>query len=72
MSRELLKRALEHLKAKQVPPVFLIADIEAELAMRDDEVHFLQWIYNRLVNVHDENPKVDYMITFKSIIENMS
>lgn len=30
---------------------------------------FFQWIYDRLVNVHKENPNVDYMISFKRRIE---
>ncbi len=32
---------------------------------------FLQWIYNRMVNVHKENPNVDYMWKFKEIIDKM-
>jgi hypothetical protein len=33
---------------------------------------FFQWIYNRLVNVHKENSNVDYMISFKKRIEELS
>lgn len=33
---------------------------------------FFQWIYDRLVNVHKENPNVDYMISFKRRIEELS
>ena len=33
---------------------------------------FFQWIYDRLVNVHKENPDVDYMISFKRRIEELS
>ena len=33
---------------------------------------FFQWIYNRLVDVHNENPNVDYMISFKKRIEELS
>ena len=32
---------------------------------------FFQWIYNRLVYVHKENPNVDYMISFKERIEEL-
>ena len=32
---------------------------------------FLQWIYDRMVNVHQENPYVDYMWKFKEIIDKM-
>ena len=30
---------------------------------------FLQWIYNRMVEVHNENELYDYMHKFKGIIE---
>lgn len=33
---------------------------------------FFQWIYNRLVYVHNENPDVDYMRSFKERIEELS
>lgn len=33
---------------------------------------FFQWIYNRLVYVHNENPNVDYMRSFKERIEKLS
>ena len=29
----------------------------------------LEFIYNRLIQVHNENPRVDYMVKFKEIIE---
>ena len=33
---------------------------------------FFQWIYDRLVNVHNEDPNVDYMMSFKERINNLS
>jgi len=33
-----------------------------------DKEH-LQWLYNRLVNIHGENPNYDYMLKFKEIID---
>lgn len=36
-----------------------------------DLVH-LQWIYDRLSEVHGENINYDYMIKFKSIIEHLN
>ena len=33
---------------------------------------FFQWIYDRLINVHNEKPNVDYMISFKRRIEELS
>jgi hypothetical protein len=32
---------------------------------------FFQWIYDRLINVHNENPSVDYMLSLKKRIEDM-
>lgn len=32
---------------------------------------FFQWIYNRLVYIHHENPDVDYMVSLKERIEDM-
>ena len=32
---------------------------------------FFQWIYDRLVHVHKENPYVDYMLSLKKRIEDM-
>jgi hypothetical protein len=31
----------------------------------------LEWIYNRMIEVHGENPNYDYMITFKKIIQSL-
>ena len=33
---------------------------------------FFKWIYDRLVNIYKENPNVDYMISFKKRIEELS
>ena len=33
---------------------------------------FFKWIYDRLVSVHKDNPNVDYMISFKKRIEELS
>jgi hypothetical protein len=33
------------------------------------EKEFLQWIYDRLVNIHKENPHMDYMWKFKELID---
>jgi hypothetical protein len=35
--------------------------------MSDKE--FLQWVYNRLVHLHKENPRLDYMLRLWAIIE---
>lgn len=41
-----------------------------ELPSDKDTAH-LQWIYDRMSNVHDENENYDYMIKFKEIIEQL-
>ena len=35
--------------------------------MSDNE--HLEWMYNRLIEVHDENPNIDYMLRMNSIIQ---
>ena len=35
------------------------------------EITHLQWIYDRMFNVHDENENYDYMLKFKEIIEQL-
>jgi len=35
----------------------------------EKDIKHLQWIYDRMVNVHGENENYDYMIKFKEIIE---
>lgn len=36
--------------------------------MTENNIKHLDWIYNRLINVHKENHNTDYMIRLKSII----
>ena len=31
-------------------------------------LNHLAWIYGRLINVHNENPKIDYMLKLEEII----
>lgn len=33
------------------------------------DTEFLQWLHDRLKNVHGENPNVDYMIRLREIIQ---
>jgi len=37
--------------------------------MKDKQ--FLYWLHQRLIKVHDENPNIDYMLKFASIINHM-
>lgn len=34
-----------------------------------DDVKHLEWLYNRMLNVYNENPQYDYMIRFKAILD---
>jgi hypothetical protein len=40
-----------------------------ERSYSEEEVNHLEWIYNRMINVYNENENYDYMIRFKNIIE---
>jgi hypothetical protein len=42
---------------------------QAERMYSEEDLKHLEWIYDRIVNVHNENPNYDYMLKFKSIIE---
>jgi hypothetical protein len=35
----------------------------------DDDVKHLEWMYNRMIEIHGENTNYDYMIKLKNIIE---
>jgi hypothetical protein len=37
--------------------------------INEKDVKHLQWLYDRMVNVHGENKDYDYMIKFKEIIK---
>lgn len=39
--------------------------------MTNAKIKHIEWIYARLEKVHKENPHIDYMVEFKSIIEEM-
>jgi hypothetical protein len=34
----------------------------------EEDIRHLEWLYNRLIYVHNENENLDYMIKFKLII----
>ena len=38
--------------------------------MSDKE--FLTWIYNRMIEVHGENPRVDYMLKLRELLNNQN
>jgi hypothetical protein len=44
-----------------------IKQVETQSSDRTRE-HLL-WIYSRLIEVHGENPNIDYMIRFKQILD---
>jgi hypothetical protein len=38
---------------------------------QDDITTHLEWIYDRMKNVHNENENYDYMIKFREIIDDL-
>ena len=48
----------------------LIDRVLREEYLSQDKKH-LKWIYERLIEVHKENPNYDYMLKFKKIINNL-
>ena len=42
---------------------------QAERMYSEEDLKHLEFIYGRLVDVHNENPNYDYILKFKSIIE---
>lgn len=38
------------------------------ITTNSENINHLEWIYYRLINVHKENPNVDYMLKFDDII----
>ena len=36
--------------------------------MKDDDIKHLEWLYERMLFVHNENMNYDYMIKFREII----
>ena len=51
----------------------IMADYSQYHITKQQEIHskdkqHLEWIYNRLVEIHNENPNVDYMLKLKKII----
>lgn len=43
-----------------------------EVAANKDELNHIEWIYRRMVNIHNENENYDYMVKFKNIIEKLN
>jgi hypothetical protein len=42
-----------------------------EERINKNDINHLEWLYNRMVNVYNENIQLDYMIKFKEIINNL-
>jgi hypothetical protein len=42
---------------------------QAERMHSEENGNHLEWIYNRLIGFHNENPNYDYMIKLKTIID---
>ena len=49
-----------------------IIDLSESIELPSDkDITHLQWIYDRMSNVHGENENYDYMLKFKEIIEQL-
>lgn len=48
-----------------------ISVVEKELNFKNTDRNHLEWIYDRLMNIHGENPDLDYMLKLKSISESI-
>jgi hypothetical protein len=40
--------------------------------LKDSDIECLQFVYDRFVNVHNEEPDMDYMIHFREILQRLS
>lgn len=39
--------------------------------MKDKYIAHLEWIYDRMKSVHNENENLDYMIKFREVIDSL-
>lgn len=44
---------------------------QAERIYSEEDINHLKFIYDRMVNIHNENENYDYMIKFKNIIKKL-
>ncbi len=49
----------------------LLNELAESLKRKQDNIIHLEWIYDRMKNVHNENENYDYMIKFREIIDDL-
>lgn len=46
-------------------------ELAERLKKKQENIIHLEWIYDRMKNVHNENENYDYMIKFREIIDDL-
>ena len=49
----------------------LLQELSERLKRKQENITHLEWIYDRMKNVHNENENYDYMIKFREIINDL-
>jgi hypothetical protein len=49
----------------------LLQELAERLKRKQENIIHLEWIYDRMKNVHNENENYDYMIKFREIINDL-
>jgi hypothetical protein len=49
----------------------LLNELAESLKKKQENIIHLEWIYDRMKNVHNENENYDYMIKFREIINDL-
>ena len=49
----------------------LLQELAERLKKKQETIIHLEWIYDRMKNVHNENENYDYMIKFREIIDDL-
>jgi hypothetical protein len=49
----------------------LLRELAERLKKKQENIIHLEWIYDRMKNVHNENENYDYMIKFREIIDDL-
>jgi len=50
----------------------LLQELAERLKKKQENIIHLEWIYDRMKNVHNENENYDYMIKFREIIDDLN
>ena len=50
----------------------LLNELAERLKKKQENIIHLEWIYDRMKNVHNENENYDYMIKFREIIDDLN